>query len=151
VGSRENVSIDFQFWALRRPLTTHWGSGDVFPRLVSRYGCPDVAFGRTDGIPDGVKYVDRKNGFEWRSLPFRNDEFAFGYWDPPYDGLYKPEGMEIWRTCRRLAILHTFIWPRAWLLDAEREAMVAITMGPMKQIRCLQIFTKRQTRLDFGR
>ena len=79
---------------------------------------------------------------EWRNLPFEDNHFEFGYWDPPYDKLYKPEGMEIWRTVKRIAILHTHIWPRAWLKDSIREAMIAITFGPMKVIRCLQVFRK---------
>ena len=136
--------IVFDFWACQRPLTRRWGSGQVFDRLVQNFGSVDVAFGKTDGIPDTIRAVDHSNGYEWAHLPFANNEFAFGYWDPPYDHLYKKEGQEIWRTCQRLAILHTHIWPRAWLTGARREGMVAVTMGPMKQIRCLQIFTKAQ-------
>ena len=115
----------------------------MWSRIVARFGAPDVAFGKTDGIPDGIAAVDTNTGFEWSHLPFEDNHFVFGYWDPPYDRLYKREGMEIWRTLRRIAILHTHIWPRAWLANAEREAMVAITMGPMKQIRCLQVFRKK--------
>jgi len=118
----------------------------VFNRISKQFGRPNVAFGKTDNIPDSVFYVDHSNGFEWSCLPFENDTFEFGYWDPLYDKLYKKEGQEIWRTCRRLAILHTHIWPRAWLVGAERQAMVAITMGPMKQIRCLQVFGKSRSR-----
>lgn len=139
------------FWACQRPLTHHWGSGQVFDRLCKNFGVPDVAFGKTDQIPDAqwfgkdesTFFVDHNNGYEWANLPFTDNQFEFGYWDPPYDKLYKKEGVEIWRTVKRIAILHTYIWPRAWLKDAEREAMIAITMGPNKQIRCLQIFKKR--------
>ena len=134
--------IGFDFWATARPLTTKWGSGQVWGRICKTLGTPDAAFGKTDNIPDGIAYFDRSNGFEWSTLPFSENKFAFGYWDPPYDHLYKKEGMEIWRVCRRLAILHTHIWPRAWLKDAQRQAMIAVTMGPMKQIRCLQVFRK---------
>tara|TARA_Y100000310_G_scaffold120427_2_gene119205 strand:+ start:7758 stop:8183 length:426 start_codon:yes stop_codon:yes gene_type:complete len=134
--------IVFDFWACQRPLTRKWGSGQVFDRITKKFGKPDVAFGKTDNIPDGVFFVDYSNGFEWKSLPFENNTFCFGYWDPLYDKLYKQEGQEIWRCCRRVAILHTHIWPRAWLVGAVREGMVAITMGPMKQIRCLQVFRK---------
>ncbi len=136
--------IVFDFWACQRPLTRTWGSGQVFDRLCETFGKPDVAFGKTDGIPNGVFSVDKKNGYEWASLPFADNQFTFGYWDPPYDKLYKREGQEIWRCCQRLAILHTYIWPRAWLKRAKREGMVAITMGPMKQIRCLQVFRKKE-------
>lgn len=135
-------TIYFDFWACRRPLTSHWGSGDVFERIVANIGVPDAAFGKTDGIPEGITAIDRNTGYEWSSLPFEDNHFTFGYWDPPYDKLYKQEGKEIWRVCKRLAILHTYIWPRAWLKKSEREAMVAITMGPQKQIRCLQVFKK---------
>ncbi len=137
--------ILFDYWACQRPLTHKWGSGQIWDRICRNFGRPDVAFGKTDGIPNSVRALDVKNGFDWNNLPFRDNRFNFGYWDPPYDQLYKKEGMEIWRCCRRLAILHTHIWPRSWLQKvsaARREGMVAITMGPMKQIRCLQVFRK---------
>src|SRR3972149_3542106 len=117
--------VDFGFWACQRPLTHKWGSGQVFDRIVTKFGKPDVAFGKTDGIPDGTLGIDLKNGYDWKSLPFPDNSFEFGYWDPPYDKLYKHEGIEIWRTVRRLAILHTHIFPRAWLEKqgkSEREA-----------------------------
>jgi hypothetical protein len=127
-------------------MTRHWGSGQVLDRVCQGFGVPDVAFGKTDGIPDYIKAVDRNNGYEWRSLPFGDDEFAFGYWDPPYDKLYKPEAQEIWRCCQRLAILHTHVYPTSWFARAKREAMVAVTMGPLKQVRCLQVFRKGEGR-----
>jgi len=136
--------VSFDFWACQRPLTHKWGSGQVFERISRQLGIPDVAFGKTDGIPDSVMYVDLENGYDWQDLPFVDNHFEFGYWDPPYDKLYKREGQEIWRTCKRLAILHTHIFPRAWLINGSREAMIAITMGPMKQIRCLQVFGKME-------
>ena len=144
VLSEKPGKITFDFWACQRPLTKTWGSGQVFKRLSDAFGTPDVAFGKTDNIPDKIFSVDRKNGYEWAKLPFKDNQFEFGYWDPPYDKLYKKEGMEIWRTCKRIAILHTYIWPRAWLKNAERESMIAITFGPMKQIRCLQVFRKKE-------
>jgi len=130
------------FWACQRPLTRGWGSGEIFDRIEKTFGHPDVAFGKTDGIPDSVLAVDHNTGYEWACLPFSNNHFELGYWDPPYDKLYKKEGQEIWRTCKRLAILHTHVWPISWLKDAKREAIIAVTMGPMKQIRCLQVFQK---------
>jgi hypothetical protein len=138
-----NSTVLFDFWACQRPLTHRWGSGQVFERISRSLGFPDVAFGKTDGIPDSIFYVDKSNGYDWAKLPFKDNQFTFGYWDPPYDKLYKKEGQEIWRTCRKLAILHTHIWPISWLKNAERKAMIAVTMGPMKQIRCLQVFEKR--------
>ena len=134
--------IIFDFWACQRPLTKKWGSGQVFSRIEKLLGRPDVAFGKTDGIPEGITAIDHNTGYEWRNLPFEDNHFEFGYWDPPYDKLYKPEGMEIWRTVKRLAIFHTHIWPRAWLQGAIREAMIAVTFGPMKVIRCIQVFKK---------
>ena len=125
-------------------MTKTWGSGQVWGRIEAAFGRPDAAFGKTDGIPDGVTYVDKSNGYEWKDLPFEDNAFSFGYWDPPYDKLYKKEGQEIWRVCQRLAILHTHIWPKAWIPGSAREAMVAITMGPLRQIRCLQVHTKLQ-------
>lgn len=134
--------IIFDFWACQRPLTHKWGSGQVYYRIVKQFGKPDVSFGKTDNIPDGEFYIDKVNGYDWIKLPFENNHFIFGYWDPPYDKMYKKEGQEIWRICRKLAILHTYIFPRAWLENAKRIGMVAITMGPLKQIRCLQVFEK---------
>lgn len=139
----DNDGTAFGFWALERPMTATWGSGDVWKRMCAELKeTPDVAFGRTDQIPGRIKAVDRKTGFEWNKLPFKKNEFAFGYWDPPYDALYKPEAQEIWRTVRKLAILHTHVYPRAWLEGAKRKGMYAVTMGPMKQMRCLQVFEK---------
>ena len=153
----KDSKILFDFWACPRPLTHTWGSGQVWDRICKQLGIPDVAFGRTDGIPEEIIAVDLRTGYDWKDLPFPDNEFEFGYWDPPYyeldkqgkatlkPSLYKNEGIEIWRTVKRIAILHTHIWPRAWLetvAPATREAMIAITMGPMKQIRCLQVFRK---------
>lgn len=139
---RKRNEIIFDFWACQRPLTKRWGSGQVFGRITKQFGKPDVAFGKTDNIPEEVFYVDKTNGYDWIKLPFKDSKFEFGYWDPPYDKMYKKEGMEIWRVCKKLAILHTHIFPRAWLKNSTRIGMVAITMGPLKQIRCLQVFKK---------
>jgi len=142
----EKKDIIFDFWACQRPLTKKWGSGQVYERIVRQFGKPDVSFGKTDNIPDKEPYIDKTNGYDWAKLPFKDNHFEFCYWDPPYPpavkGLMKKEGQEIWRVCKKLAILHTFIYPRAWLKDAERVGMVAVTFGPLKQIRCLQIFKK---------
>jgi len=140
---RANGDIVFDFWACQRPLTHRWGSGQVFKRLVDNFGRVDVAFGRTDQIPDDVFYVDKSNGYDWLKLPFADNQFQMGYWDPQYDRLYKKEGMEIWRTVKKLAILHVYIFPHAWLNNSQRIAMVAVTFGPLKRIRCLQIFQKQ--------
>lgn len=135
----------YDLWALPRPMTRTWGSGSLFKRLCENFGDVDMAFGKTDGIPEGVQYADLENGIDWKDLPYQSNSFNFGYWDPPYDKMYKPEGVEIWRTCRQLAILHPKIYPTSWFADAKRIAMIAITMGPLKDIRCLQIFRKVET------
>ena len=140
------TEVIFDFWPLPRPMTKKWGNG---PRLIERiqksFGQLDVIFGATDGIPDGIEatLVDHNTGYEWLQLPFRTNAFKFGYWDPPYDRLYKPEGIEIWRTTQKLAILHTHIYPTSWFLGAKRIGMIACTMGPLKKIRCLQVFEKK--------
>lgn len=144
--------VTFDYWACRRPMTRHWGSGDVLGRMIAKFGKPDVCFGKQDQVSDflsvDIDPIHRPSVLaDWNKLPFADNQFDFGYWDPPYDKLYKSEGREIWRTCKRIAILHTFIWPRAWLRGAHREAMIAVTMGPMKQIRCLQIH-KKSTQME---
>lgn len=133
----------YGFWAIARPMTATWGSGQVWKRICDIFGKPDVAFGKTDGIPDGVQAVDRKNGYEWSKMPFADNQFNFGYWDPPYDKLYKKEAIEIWRTCKKLIILHPHTYPTSWLVGAKRTGMVAVTMGPLKVIRSLQLFEKQ--------
>jgi hypothetical protein len=140
---RAASGYEYGFWAIGRPMTKTWGSGAVWRRLVKAFGEPDAAFGKTDGIPEHIRYFDRKNGYEWKSLPLTENEIAFGYWDPPYDKLYRPECREIWRVCQRLAVLHTHVYPNSWMEGAKRTAGVAITMGPLKQIRFLQIFAKQ--------
>ncbi len=78
--------IVFDFWACQRPLTRKWGSGQVWARLCKQFGTPDAAFGKTDGIPEGVRFFDLSNGFDWKSMPsLADNQFSFGYWDPPYD------------------------------------------------------------------
>lgn len=150
LSRNDSDSIYFDFWACQRPLTKKWGSGQVYERICKTFGCPDVAFGKTDNIPENVLYIDKSNGYDWKELPFGDNEFEFGYWDPPYPpavkGLMKKEGQEIWRCCKKLAILHTYVYPRSWFTNAKRTAMVAVTFGPLKQIRILQIFDKNKTK-----
>jgi len=134
--------VEFDYWACQRPLTKKWGSGQVFSRIENKFMKIDCAFGKTDNIPEDCFAVDKNTGYDWIDLPFEDNKFEFGYWDPPYDRMYKKEGIEIWRCCKRMALLHEFIFPRAWLKDSERFAMVAVTMGPLKRIRCLQVFNK---------
>lgn len=155
VPAQDPGQVTFGYWALTRPRTTKWGSGEIFQRIEAQFGHIQIAFGATDGIPEGVTIVDKKNGHDWRSLPFIADSiYDFGYWDPPYHNeksgpgnrakLFRPEAREIWRCVKRLAILHTHVYPRAWFAAAIREAMVAVTYGPLKQVRILQIFRKAE-------
>lgn len=138
--------IKYGFWATQRPLTKKWGSGQVFNRIKETFGEPDVAFGKTDNIPKGVEFIDKSNHHHWDDLTMRNNCYDFGYWDPPYPpavkGLMKKEAQEIWRVCKKLAILHTFVYPRSWFKDAKRIGMIAVTFGPLKVIRILQVFKK---------
>jgi len=134
--------IQFDFWPCARPMTRKWGSGQIWDKICKSFGEPDVAFGKTDGIPNGVFFIDHEENFEWRNIPFTDNQFKFGYWDPPYDSLYKQEGQEIWRVCQRLAILHITVYPTSWFKHAMRTGMIAVTFGPLKQIRILQIFNK---------
>ena len=136
------MNIVFDFWPLPRPMTRGWGSGKVFDRICEKFGKVDVAFGKTDGIPEPIRAIDLKTGHTWDELPFMANFFNFGYWDPPYDKLYKLEAQEIWRTCKKLAILHTHVYPTSWFCKARRVGMVAVTFGPLKQIRILQVFEK---------
>ena len=58
------MGIYFDFWPIPRPMTKTWGSGKVWERLCENVATPDVAFGKTDGIPEGVMVVDKKAGIE---------------------------------------------------------------------------------------
>src|ERR1700734_2358979 len=96
------------FWACPRPKTKHWGSGQVWDRICKEFGTPDAAFGKTDGIPDGIAAYDLNNGFDWKRLPLSDNRHEFGFWDPPYFNddhtrfkMFKPEAQEIWRVCKR--------------------------------------------------
>jgi hypothetical protein len=139
------------FWACPRPKTRRWGSGQVWDRLGRNFGTPDAAFGKTDGIPEGIAYYDLSNSYDWKSLPLPDNYHEFGFWDPPYFNddhtrfkMFKPEAQEIWRVCKRLAILHPMIYPTSWFAGGRREAMVAVTFGSLKMIRCLSVFTKEK-------
>jgi hypothetical protein len=135
--------IKFDFWALARPMTKHWGSGGTLKRIEEHFGKIDIVFGKQDNIPEEYLAIDINTGYDWKQLPFKDNEFNFGYWDPPYDKLYKKEGQEIWRVVKKIAILHTFVYPISWFFNAKRIGMVACTYGPLKQIRILQIFEKK--------
>ena len=122
------------FWACPRPLTRHWGSGQVWERICKELGVPDAAFGKTDGIPSGITSYDLKNGYDWKFLPLGDNHHKFGFFDPPYFSdnhkrfrMFKKEAQEIWRTCQRLAILHPMIYPMSWFPGARRAVLRGVT------------------------
>lgn len=139
--------VKFDFWPCMRQMTRRWGCNQILQRLIENVGKPDICFGKTDGIPSNIITVDNDPAvnpthcIDWKDLPFKNDQFEFGFWDPPYDKLYMPEYREIWRICKRLAILHQLIYLA--LKDGKRTHMIAVTTGPRMRIRCLQVFQKQ--------
>ena len=56
-------------------------------RLGGLFGVPDVAFGKTDNIPESqwfgedqsTFFVDRNNGYEWANLPFKDNQFDYTF------------------------------------------------------------------------
>jgi len=138
--------VTHDFWACPRQMTSKWGCATIYKRIEKELGRPDIVFGKTDGIPYDVITVDKDTNVkptyvcDWKKLPFENNQFNFGFWDPPYDKMYPKEFKEIWRVCRRLAILHQLVVTRP--LNARRTHMIAITTGPYMRIRCLQVFEK---------
>lgn len=144
-------------WAMPRPTTHRWGSGAVLSRIEEIWGC-DIIFGKTDQV-SGIT-VDKNPGVnptfvaDWVDMSFAgDDEYGVGYWDPPYLGYIGPEGdvhysrlepclREICRILSdKLFILSPLIYPcpKGW----KRIAVIAITFGPNKIIRCLQGFQKQ--------
>ena len=157
--SKMNDRVYTDLWACPRPLTRHWGSGTLFDRIAEHYGKPDIVFGKQDQIPDGIPTVDidpKVNPsylLDWAKMDcFKDGQFKFGYWDPPYlakiddkEGVHynrlEPCYREIARVCSwRLAILHPLLYPKPD--HYHRIAVIAITYGPNKVIRCLQVFQR---------
>ena len=118
--------IIIQFAPSRKAVSyTHLGSGQVWDRICRIFGTPDAAFGKTDGIPEGIAYYDLSNGYDWKRLLLPDDYHLFGFWDPPYFNddhtrfkMFKREAQEIWRVCKRLAILHPLVYPTSWFAGA---------------------------------
>lgn len=135
-------------WATPRPRTAKWGCGELIAQVEAKFGEFDAFFGKTDGLPDhGISVDINQDGqptvvADWRNLPFADGKFNFAFWDPPYDKLYRPELREIARVCKRLALLHEYVQPliHGW----EGEAVLGITMGPNRRIRCLQIWKRSE-------
>ncbi len=135
------------FWAMDRPRTSVWGAGRVYARAKRMFGAADLVVGRSDGWFLGSITVDIRPEAaptvvaDWSHMPFRDGAFEQAFWDPFYDGRYDPGLREILRVTRfRLLLLHTLIYPQAegWF----KEAMIAITLGPNKRIRCLQVWRR---------
>ena len=143
-------------WALPRPTTKHWGSGLLLSRIEQVWGKCDVIFGKQDNVEgftvDSDKSVNPSVVASWESMPFHNEQFGQGYWDPPYLGYIGDAGdvhysrmekcwHEISRVLsERLLIISPLVYP---CLDGwKREAVIAVTMGPNKIIRCLQCFAR---------
>ncbi len=148
-------------WALPRPLTRHWGSGNVFARICQIWGEPDVVFGKQDQV-EGVSVTVDKDVTcnpsvvaDWSSMPmFADRQFKLGYWDPPYlgeigedgDVHYKRMDPCLREICRviggRLFIYSPLVYPCP---DGfHRIAVIATTMGPNKIVRALQGFERDQ-------
>ena len=146
-------------WALPRPLTSHWGQGrELIERLERIFGHVEVAFGKQDQIAGFT--VDRDESVapsvvaDWSAMPFRDEAFGHGYWDPPYLGRVGERGdvhynrldgclREIGRVLSwRLSILAPLIYPcpQGW----TRRAVIGVTYGPNKVIRALQVFDRSQ-------
>jgi len=96
---------------------------------------PDVYFGLTDGIDDPKAVTVDINPShhptyvaDWNHLPFKDEQFDFSFWDPPYDKRYDKGLREIARvTKRRLAILHQIVYPEYPMLsDWRKYAIIGI-------------------------
>lgn len=146
--------VSWDFWVCPRQMTKKWGCKDIYSRIIHNLGQPDIVFGKTDGIFNDVVTVDIDPNvnptylFDWRSMPFEDNEYNFGFWDPPYDKMYPNEWKEIWRVCKRVAVLQQLIVVRP--VNCIREYMIAVTTGPYQRIRCLQVFRKKNQRLVEG-
>ena len=145
-------------WALPRPLTKHWGSGQIMKRISDLWNKPDLVLGKQDQV-DGftVDHDENTNPSivaKWEDMPFSDKKFSVAYWDPPYLGYVGKDGdvhynrldpclREICRVTKdKLFILSPLIYPcpKGW----HRIAVIAITMGPNKIIRSLQGFQRDQ-------
>lgn len=146
-------------WACPRQLTRGWGCPTILERMNEFLGeSPDIYLGLTDGIDDSSATtvdINPENNptvvADWNDLPFENDSFEFGFFDPPYDHRYDGGLRELVRVCsRRIAILHQLIYPQKPILSSwEKYAIVAVTTGPNMRIRALQIYDKPATLEDF--
>jgi len=143
-GRRLGPRVFTDLWATPRPRTRRWGCGELIKQLERKFGKFDAFFGKTDGVREDAFSVDINPEVkptvvaDWSSLPFCDKQFAFVFWDPPYNKLYRRELKEIARVSRRIALLHEFVQPliKGW----KREVVLGVTMGPNRRIRCLQIW-----------
>lgn len=127
-------------------------------RIEATLGRPDIIFGKQDTSEgftvDSDPTTKPSVVADWSAMPFEDQSFVFGYWDPPYLGRIGDEGdvhydrmdaclREICRVLeQRLVILSPLIYPcpKGW----RREAVIAATMGPNKVIRAVQSFVRDQ-------
>lgn len=145
------------FWALPRPLTSHWGQGEeLMQRIAALWGEPDIIFGKQDTVAgltvDADAAMEPSVVADWSAMPFVDKAYTFGYWDPPYLGHVGEDGdvhydrmdaclREICRILsQRLVILSPLIYPcpPGW----DREGIIAVTYGPNKVIRACQSFVR---------
>lgn len=141
-------------WAIERPKTRHWGSGIIQARIEKLWGTCSVIFGKQDQVEgftiDNDELAKPTVVADWAALPFRDGTFVSGYWDPPYLGFIGKNGdvhynrldscfKEMCRVLQcRITILSPLVYPcpTGW----KRDAIIGITFGPNKIIRCLQGF-----------
>lgn len=149
---RTSKGIYSGLWALQRPNTKHWGSGMLLKRIAAIWGRPSAIFGKQDQVDgltiDSDESVRPSVVADWAALPFASNSLPSGYWDPPYLGyIGVDDDVHYSRLehCRReisrvisehLLILSPLVYPN--LKGWKRTAVIAITYGPNKVIRCLQ-------------
>ena len=147
-----NKKVFTTLWACPRQLTRTWGCPTILDRLNDFMGRkPDIYFGLTDGIDDPYAItvdINPNNNptyvADWKDLPFKDRQFNYSFWDPPYDKRYDKELREILRvTDKQIAILHQILYPnpKGWV----KKAIIGVTTGPNMRIRCLQIYERLKT------
>lgn len=158
------MKVITELWACPRQRTSRWGCPSILERMIKRFGKPDMCLGKTDGIPEDIVTIDKNPNMEptiiadWDMLPFKDNSFQFGFWDPPYDNRYSKGWKELFRVCsERVAILHQLVYPnplKSWgggaYIGWEHEAVIGITTGPNMRIRSLQLWRKKATLHEYG-
>lgn len=142
-------------WACPRQMTSHWGCPSILERIIKNFGKPDVCFGKTDGLPEGVDTVDIDPNVnptivaDWKHIPVKDGKWKYGFWDPPYDKRYEPELKEILRTLsNRIIILHQIMYPGTSLEGWKKFAIIGISTGPNMRMRALQVYDRTAIPLE---